>query len=127
VIADRGRTREQPIERHKGGYRREDREQTVEDDTRGDREQPVLADLLVGAPENILPAPPGYLPRHFGVTASTRLVRALVLYQPWSVAAGSAKGACSPAPYHAPLRAVFANHLACEHYPDKYGGAQKRP
>ena len=79
VVANGRSTRKQPIERHKGGHGREHREQTVEHDARGDCEQSVLSDLFIGAPENILPSLPGYLPGRFGVTAPAWLMRPLVL------------------------------------------------
>ena len=69
-----------PVERHKGGDGGEDGEQTVENNSGGDREQTVLAGLLVCAPEDVLPALPGDLPRRLCVSAAAWLLARAVLH-----------------------------------------------
>ena len=82
LITDNGGTGEQAIERDERRDRREDREQTVEYDARSHRQQPVLADLLIGPPKNIFPTPPGYLPGRLGMATTARLMRPFVLHGP---------------------------------------------
>ena len=57
----------------------EDGQQTVEYDSSRDCEKTILSDLLIGAPEDVLPAFPGYLPRRLRVPAAARFACPSVL------------------------------------------------
>ena len=81
-----------------------------------------VTDLLIRAPENVLPAPAGYLPRYLRVTAAAPFVRVCLLYGPRLVAAaGRAESACCGAA--SVSRAVNASNLASDHHPDEDGQA----
>ena len=56
----------------------EDREEAVEDHARSDREEAVLADLLIGAPYNVFLAL-RYLSRRLGIPAPCRTLGPFVL------------------------------------------------
>src|SRR5437899_2832068 len=79
LVADCSRACEQSIQRNECGNGRKDREQTVEYHAGRNREQTVLADLLIGAPEDVFPALPRYLPWRLGATAAAGLLRPFVL------------------------------------------------
>ncbi len=59
MVGDRGRVGKERIDRHARGDGREQRDQRIEHDAGGEREQPVVLDLVVGADEDVLPAAPG--------------------------------------------------------------------
>ena len=127
MIADRGRTGEQSIQRNQRGDGGENREKAVEDHARRDCKQAVLADLLIGAPEDVFPALPRYLPWRLGVTAPAGLLRSFVLRGNRFVgAAADPKSACCrAAPSGRP--AVNAADLACDHHADQHRRAQQGP
>jgi hypothetical protein len=128
MIANGGRACKKSIERNKRGDGGKDRKQAIENHTCCDRKQAVFAYLLIGAPENIFPAFPGYLPRRFGVPTPAQLMRPFVLDGPRLVAlARSAKSARSGATANAALRAVNTGDLACQHHCDKDGRVEEGP
>ena len=75
VFSDRASLGEQRIGGDDGGDGRKKRKQAVEDDARGDRQQPVFTELLVRSDQDVLPALPGNLPRRDGVPAAPCIVR----------------------------------------------------
>src|SRR3954469_23508955 len=56
MLLDGGGIGEQAVDRDQGRNGREERKQAIEGDTSRDRQDAILVDLLVGAPENVLPA-----------------------------------------------------------------------
>src|SRR5215207_723181 len=66
MVAHRTRVGEEPIERDEGGNAGEERQECIERDGRCNREHPILADLMVNAPENVLPPLDRHLAWLFG-------------------------------------------------------------
>ena len=99
--------------------RRKNGEQAVEDHAGRHCKQAVLSDLLVGAPEDILPALPRYLPRHFSMAASARLICAFAVNDARFAAAADADSLISQTPPKLAVHAISSNDLARQHQPDK--------
>ena len=73
MVAHRTRVGEKPIERDEGGNAGEERQECIERDARGNREHPILADLLVNSPENVLPPFDRHIAWGFGGAAAIAL------------------------------------------------------
>src|SRR4029078_4543926 len=94
MVVDRGRICEQPVQGDNGCDGGKDRKQRVEHHACRYSNKPIILDFGIGAPENVLPASPGDLPRRRRLPASAVLVRALALDLPGLIgAAGAAEGA----------------------------------
>ena len=74
VILDRRRIGEEAVDGDEGGDRREDGEQGIIGHAGRHRHDPVLAELLIGAPQDVLPAASRDLSRRVGLSASAFLV-----------------------------------------------------
>jgi hypothetical protein len=95
---------------------RKNRKKALENHARGHCKQAVLADLLIGAPEEVFPALPRYLPRRLRVTVPAGFLRSFMLRRGGFVAAADGpKSACCRA-----LRPSFrgAADPACYHHAD---------
>ena len=116
------------IKRNKGSKTREDGEQTVEHNAGSDREQTILAHLLVCAPEDVLPTSRRNLPRRLRMPAAAGLAGARVLHSRGLVAAaGGAKSArCGPTD-KSPFYIVKARNLARDRKSDHDSPADERP
>jgi hypothetical protein len=77
--ADRACLREQPVERHQRGDRRHDGEHGVKRHAGSNQQQPIRGNLLVRAPQDVLPSAPRDAQRRRGLPAAARLHRALCL------------------------------------------------
>src|SRR3954454_24862245 len=111
MLLDGGGIGEQAVDRDQGRKGGEEREQAIEGDTSSDRQDAILVDLLVGAPEDVLPALGRDLVGRRGLSSTAmfpagpvrvgRCVRGrviLMLRPAWGSPARSTVGACGPAP-----------------------------
>ncbi len=77
MIVERRGVGEQAIKRNESRNRGKNREQPEKHDAARDRQQTVFLDLLIGAPQNILPAEPRDRKGRRGAPAAPDLLRAL--------------------------------------------------